>query len=1047
MSLIEILTSDDDAVRDRCFDAAAAALDADALLAEAAALDAFRRTTDNLYLRVRALVFLATLHRDQVPARASIPRTGAIPDGLRARLHDRDFDGAIDAALAALVADGPSVTLSSALAAGYRALAFDTLAAQVRHSVRAVDSQAWLFETFAPADHPRRVDPALLAAPRPFLVDETPVRMDLSHAGWSDIFFLAMDAPERARVLNVSIDLAVRGRDPAPRPPIETSLRVIDEPVIRLRSLDLDASVDLHTIADAFDFARDHLGLLRAGIVAGGLVPPALEGSDASLAPVLASLLGDEGLGLELVTTVRGIPKGSRLAVSTNLLASIIAVTMRATGQTRDLVGPLHDDERRAIVARAILGEWLGGSGGGWQDSGGLWPGLKLIEGVAAAPGDPEHGTSRGRLMPRHTPLVPPAVAPGLLADLAASLVLVHGGMAQDVGPILEMVTERYLLRSADAWDARAHALSIFDEILAALRADDVRALGRLTHDNFFGPITTIIPWATNAFTEELVDAVRVRFGEAFWGFWMLGGMSGGGMGLLFDPSVRDRAADEVRGLLVDTKRRFETAMPFAMDPVVYDFAVNTNGSYAELLTDRDDASVAPSPARGDDVDLDALLAELGFDADQHEAIRADLRGDAIGLSHNRLPASTDVRDVEDSDVVHALEPADDETTALGAAALARGQVAVVTLAAGMGTRWTGGAGVVKALHPFVRLGGAHRSFLDVHVAKARRAARQHGAPVPLVVTTSHLTHAPIAEALAALDDDADVSVRTSRGRGVGLRMVPTARDLRFAFEERPRQRLDEQAEKVALSLHRALVGWAEERGEASDYRDNLAHQCVHPLGHGFEVPNLVRNGTLAALLDENPDLTTLLVHNVDAVGAWPDPAMLGHHLRGGATFTFEVVPRRIEDTGGGLARVDGRVRLVESLALPRDDVEDRLRFYNAMTTWVDVDGLLALLGLSRGELRDAPRVDEAVRAFTDRLPTYVTLKDVKKRWGHGHEDVFPVSQWEKLWSDVTALPDARCGYLVVPFARGQQLKDPAQLDTWWRDGSAQALGALCDFT
>src|SRR3712207_9209816 len=47
--------------------------------------------------------------------------------------------------------------------------------------------------------------------------------------------------------------------------------------------------------------------------------------------------------------------------------------------------------------SRAILGEWLGGSGGGWQDSGGVWPGMKLISGAAAGEDDPEFGTSRGR--------------------------------------------------------------------------------------------------------------------------------------------------------------------------------------------------------------------------------------------------------------------------------------------------------------------------------------------------------------------------------------------------------------------------------------------------------------------------------------------------------------------------------------------------------------------------------------------------------------------------------------------------------------------------
>ena len=59
--------------------------------------------------------------------------------------------------------------------------------------------------------------------------------MDLTHSAWSDIFFLGMDYPEGARVLNVSIDLAVRGAaTPAPRPPVEAYFRVIDEPVLRL---------------------------------------------------------------------------------------------------------------------------------------------------------------------------------------------------------------------------------------------------------------------------------------------------------------------------------------------------------------------------------------------------------------------------------------------------------------------------------------------------------------------------------------------------------------------------------------------------------------------------------------------------------------------------------------------------------------------------------------------------------------------------------------------------------------------------------------------
>ena len=65
--------------------------------------------------------------------------------------------------------------------------------------------------------------------------------MDLTHSGWSDIFFLGMDFPEGARVLNISIDLGVRGdgRPAEPKPPVEAYFRVIDQPVLRLVSVDL----------------------------------------------------------------------------------------------------------------------------------------------------------------------------------------------------------------------------------------------------------------------------------------------------------------------------------------------------------------------------------------------------------------------------------------------------------------------------------------------------------------------------------------------------------------------------------------------------------------------------------------------------------------------------------------------------------------------------------------------------------------------------------------------------------------------------------------
>jgi hypothetical protein len=113
----------------------------------------------------------------------------------------------------------------------------------------------------------------------------------------------------------------------------------------------------------------------------------------------------------------------------------------------------------------------------------------------------------------------------------------------------------------------------------------------------------------------------------------------------------------------------------------------------------------------------------------------------------------------------------------------------------------------------------------------------------------------------------------------------------------------------------------------------------------------------------------------------------------------------------------------------------------------MDIDRLLALFSLSRADLADAEKVGDAIRQLAARMPTYVTLKDVKKRWGQGQEDVFPVTQFEKLWGDMTTLAEAACRFFVVPRWRGQQLKDQAQLDGWLRDGSAAHVESICDWS
>jgi len=909
-----------------------------------------------------------------------------------------------------------------------------------------------------------------------------------------------MDFPEGAQVLNISVNLEIRkdGSKPSPQPPIKTYFRVIDEPVLKLCSVDLGASSSISSLDDVFDFAKAYLGLLKAAVIASGIIPPGMEGSGVPLSDLLTKMLGP-GRGIELVSHVNNIPKGSRLAVSTNLLASLISVCMRATGQTVSLSGALGKDERRLVAARSILGEWLGGSGGGWQDSGGLWPGVKLIRGVQAKEGDPEYGKSKGRLLPDHTILGEDEVSKSTRQKLHDSLVMVHGGMAQDVGPVLEMVTEKYLLRSETEWNARKKAIHFFDEVVEKLNEGDISSIGKLTDRNFKGPIRDIIPWTTNIYTETLIQKVKKEFADKFWGFWMMGGMSGGGMGFIFDPSIKIKAQSRLQEILSETKKVFEKAIPFAMEPVVYDFSINSKGSVCQVMEGskammpqgyyilmspamlkKEIQSLTPGQRRelqnlgrqtrenksyggfvaglyermipqaeigsDNELSLEDLLSTYGFDIEMHQQVKSDLKSGRIGLSQNRLPVSSIIEDVADHEIDDLLKQKKDNNFKTGLSALQNGKLAIVTLAGGAGSRWTHGAGVVKALHPFIRFSGKHRSFLELHLAKNRAISKIAGSDIPHVITTSFLTHEAIGDFLShAKNFDHKGPLYLSPGRSIGLRLIPTERELRYLWEVLPQQILDEQEQKVVDSLHNALIGWAKEMGEGEDYRDNIPQQCIHPVGHWYEIPNMLLNGTLDKLLREHPQLEHLLVHNVDTLGANADPEVFGYHLSQKAALSAEVISRKLNDRGGGLAKVDGRVRIIEGLALPDEKIEFDLTYYNSNTFWLDIQQILDCFGIKRNELGDPEKVINAIRDMARRMPTYITVKDVKKRWGKGQEDIFPVIQFEKLWGDMTGLPDLNCHYLKVPRMRGQQLKEVPELDGWLRDGSAEYIEKISD--
>ena len=198
----------------------------------------------------------------------------------------------------------------------------------------------------------------------------------------------------------------------------------------------------------------------------------------------------------------------------------------------------------------------------------------------AARPSPAEPARRGGR---RGRPRTAPAGA-AFPEALAKSLVLVHGGMAQNVGPILNMVTEKYLLRGRAEWLARQEALGIFDEIVDCV-APFGRPRTRTGHDPQLGRAAE----ADHPLGDQRLhrdDHPRGRgaaLGDDFWGFLMLGGMAGGGMAFFVAPERHDEFQDRIAAIMRQAKAELDDALPFAMEPVVYDFRINPGGTVATL--------------------------------------------------------------------------------------------------------------------------------------------------------------------------------------------------------------------------------------------------------------------------------------------------------------------------------------------------------------------------------------------------------------------------------------------------------------------------------
>jgi fucokinase len=327
-----------------------------------------------------------------------------------------------------------------------------------------------------------------------------PARLDLG-GGWSDTPPFCLDWG--GSVLNIAIEIGGKY-------PIHSSVRVIDEKVIRCRSGE-DGSVEEYRSTaevlrpsgpgDAFAIPRTVLRMMG-----------------------LADLLDRGSGGLEICTEV-DLPMGSGLGTSSILAATLLRAISELLGET------LSD---QVLSDRVMRLEQEMTSGGGWQDqAGGIFPGAKLIH---SSPG------FRQRLR-----VQPVAWTADRKTEFEEHLLLFYTGIRRVARNLLQTVVGRYLARETAAVQVLHSIKTLGAEMAYALQEGDWPYLGSLL-DRHWELNQVLDPLTTNPAIDEILAGVRPFIHGA-----KLAGAGGGGFLMLLAKNrgctaeLRERYAGSIR--------------------------------------------------------------------------------------------------------------------------------------------------------------------------------------------------------------------------------------------------------------------------------------------------------------------------------------------------------------------------------------------------------------------------------------------------------------------------------------------------------------------
>ena len=288
---------------------------------------------------------------------------------------------------------------------------------------------------------------------------------------------------------------------------------MIDEPVIRITSIDLGTRVEVRDLHDLLDYryAAGEFSLVKAALALSGFSPASAPWPDDVTLPEMLARFGG---GIEL-TTLAAVPKGSGLGTSSIMGAVVLAVIQRVMGRT---------PTRRELFNAVLRLEQALTTGGGWQDQvGGVVGDVKVITTDPGLVPDPRiHFVPNDVLDPKAN---------------GGQTLLYYTGITRLAKNILRQVVGRYLDRDRTAMATLRQLHRLPPLVAESMSRKDAATFGALVD----------LAWSLNKqldadSTTEAIDALLARVRPHIYGAKLLGA-GGGGFLLMICKSPEDAEA------------------------------------------------------------------------------------------------------------------------------------------------------------------------------------------------------------------------------------------------------------------------------------------------------------------------------------------------------------------------------------------------------------------------------------------------------------------------------------------------------------------------